>query len=97
MSVQIDGEDISVVFSGALWNWRERFDNEGISSFRDENDRPFRVIPKINDDSRKIADMIPRLFSNAVMRVVVDGACKPGSKADALVCKLRENPQLFFV
>ena len=94
MTMQVDGENVSAVFSGALWNWRDRFDGEEISSFRDENNKPFRVIPKVNE---KLADMIPRLFSNAVMRVVVDGGYKPGSKADVLVCKLRENPQLFFV
>lgn len=95
MTVQIDGEVANIVFSGAIWNWRDRFDAESIGSFRDESNKPFRVIPKA--DLSKVAEMIPMLFSNCVMRVVVDGVYKPCSKVDGFVSKLKENPQLFFV
>ena len=95
MTLQIECDTVNIVFSGNLWPFRDRFDAEQIEMFRDDENKPFRVIPKC-DDFEKILEIVPSLFVNTAMRVVCDGTMKPGSAVHSFVSKLRDNPQLFF-
>jgi hypothetical protein len=94
MTVQIEG-DVDIVFSGAIWQFRDLFEAEGIELFRDEQNRAFRVLSK--PDFEKFPAILPNLLKNAMVRVVVEGAMKPSSRVHAFVTTLKQNPQLVFV
>ena len=94
MTVQVEGEKVSLVFSGNLWPFRSQFDAQQIPMYRDENGKVFRAVEDCDVD---FAKCLPELFNNGAARVVVDGAVRSGTQAHAFIKELKENPQLHFV
>ena len=96
MTIQIGGE-VSLVFTGALWAFRERSEQQGIDGYRHDNGEYYRILADLDlKDTARIDKIFTDVFSNLALRVLVQGEVRPGSAVHSFIQTLQDNPQLHF-
>ncbi len=106
MSIEIeDAQTMSMVISGKIYNYRERFLAMGVQGGRaprsaaDAKGRYVQFMKSIdasNEEHRVLDVFGDKCLKNLAVKVIVDGACGQDDDSMKLINKLRELPSLFF-
>ena len=104
MNLQPENADtMSVLLTGAIWNFRSRLDAHGVAGAyygADENRRYIRIMKSIDvsDEAQqqRVTDMVTDVFKNLAIKVIIDDAPEEESEVAEFVEKLREISSLHF-
>ena len=106
VSLEIENpKTISVIISGKIYNYRERFHALGFQSGRappsaaGTKGRYVQILKSIDvpSEEAKVLDIFgEKCLKNMAVKVVLDGACREEDDSTKLIGKLRELPNLFF-
>ena len=106
--LQVESEDrMSIVMTGGMWSFKERFDAFGICGARtgdegEENRQYIRVLPDLDVSEQSSKDRVlgmlgDNVLKNLAVRVTVDKEPEEDSEVGAFIETLKSLPSLHFV
>ena len=105
MSLEIENhKTISVLISGKIYNYRERFHALGFQSGRappsaagtkDRYVQIFKSVDVLSEETKALDVFGQKCLKNMAAKVVLDDACGAENDSTKFIRKLRELPKLF--